>query len=206
MTSDPESPISVAARKERLRAELRARLDRLDAATARRAARAVAGRVLGLSELAGAKGVLACLSFGAELDTWELVEELLTAGREVFVPRADPRDGQLHVHRYPCELTTLSFGLRQPPRGAPELAAGEIDGAIDVVLVLGLAFDRRGFRLGHGSGYFDRFLARHPLFAVGLAFDFQLLDELPTASHDVPMAAVVTERGVWRANAEAPRH
>jgi len=195
----------VTAHKERLRDELRSRLGRVAPSEARDAAARAAERLMHLPELVGARRVLTCLSFGAEIDTWELVERLLASEREIYVPRADPRDGQLHVHRYPCELRTLEFGLRQPPRGTPELAIGEIDSAIDVVLVLGLGFDRRGFRLGHGSGYFDRFLARHRLFAVGLAFDLQLLDELPRAPHDVPLAAVVTERGVWRANAEAPR-
>ena len=205
VTIEPESSRSVAERKERLRRELRGRLERLGAEHARRAASAVADRALALPELAAAKGVLACLSFGSEIDTWDLFERLLASVREVFVPRADPRDGRLHVHRYPCELTTLSFGLRQPPRGAPELAVEEIDGAIDVVLVLGLGFDRRGFRLGHGSGYFDRFLARHSPFALGLAFDVQLRAELPTAPHDVALAAVATERGLWRAPVGSPR-
>lgn len=200
-----ESSDAIAARKERLRGELRERLAHAAPADALAAAARIAERLSELPEWTRARGVLACLSFGAEVDTWALVEKLLASGQEVYVPRADPRDRQLHVHRYPCELRTLEFGLRQPPRGTPELAIGEIDSAIDVVLVLGLAFDRRGFRLGHGSGYFDRFLARHRLLAVGLAFDFQLLDELPRAPHDVPLAAVVTERGVWRANAEAPR-
>ena len=128
----------------------------------------------------------------------DLVEELLTAGREVFVPRADPRDGKLHVHPYPCALRTLSFGLRQPPRGTPEVAEEAIDGTLDAVLVLGLGFDRRGFRLGYGSGYFDRFLAHRPFPAIGLAFAVQLEERLPNEPHDIPMALVVTETEVCR--------
>jgi 5-formyltetrahydrofolate cyclo-ligase len=130
-----------------------------------------------------------------------LAERLLAAGRELFVPRADPRDGRLHVHPYPCPLRTLSFGLQQPPRGTPEVAESAIDGVVQAVLVLGLAFDRRGFRLGHGSGYFDRFLARRPFPAIGLAYAAQLLDELPNEPHDVPMAIVVTEEEVCRPEA-----
>ena len=62
------------------------------------------------------------------------------------------------------------------------------------MLVPGVAFDRRGFRLGHGQGYFDRFLAQVPKDTptVGLAFRFQLFDSLPTAAHDRAVSTVLT--------------
>jgi|CXWL01.1.fsa_nt_gi 5-formyltetrahydrofolate cyclo-ligase len=167
-------------------------------ATRRAVAEAVASRVLALPEVVSARRVLTCLSFGDELDTWSLLAGLLTSGRRVCVPRADPRDRQLHVHPYPCELVTLSFGLRQPARQAPELPAAESDSAVDVALVLGLGFDRRGYRLGYGAGYFDRFLAGRAFPAIGVACEAQLVARLPVEPHDIPMAAVVTERAVYR--------
>jgi len=184
--------------KAALRERLRARLDEIDPSTAAPAADQVADRVLALPEIENARRIFTCLSFGIEIDTWRLVDRLLASGRELFVPRADPRDGRLHVHPYPCPLRTLAFGLQQPPRGTPEIDDGAIDGTIDAVLVLGLGFDRRGFRLGYGSGYFDRFLARRPFPAIGLAYSVQLLDEVPNEPHDIPMAVVVTEDEVCR--------
>ncbi len=182
--------------KAELRRAMTERLASLSPAAARHGAARVAERLLGHPEMAAARRILTCLSFGSELDTWPLVEALTGQGRQLFVPRADPRDRQIHVHPYPCELVTLEFGLRQPPRGAPELAGAEIDSTVDLVLVLGLAFDRAGYRLGHGSGYFDRFLAAHPLPAFGLAYDIQLLDKLPREAHDLPMHCIVTESAV----------
>jgi len=192
------SAAGASARKAELRRRLSRRVELIDAETARAAADQVARRLLSLSEVAGARRILTCLSFGHEIDTWRLVERLAGEGRGLYVPRADPRDQRLHVHPYPSELVTLGFGLRQPPRGAPELADAEIDRTIDAVLVLGVGFDRRGFRLGHGSGYFDRFLAAHRLFAVGLAYDEQLVDRLPVETHDRPMDLVVTPTGLVR--------
>jgi 5-formyltetrahydrofolate cyclo-ligase len=180
-----------------LRQQLGERLAALDPDEARVAAGRVHERLLARPEVARARRIFACLSFGHEIDTWALVERLLASGRTVYVPRADPRDGQLHLHEYPCELRTLSFGLRQPPRRLPELNREAIDGTIDVALVLGLGFDRRGYRLGYGSGYFDRFLARRPFPAVGLAYDAQLIERLPEEPHDVPMRVVVTDKGSW---------
>ena len=179
--------------KAELRRTLQRRLAAYDPERARRAAERVAERVLLLPEVAAARRIFTCLSFGPEVDTAGLVERLLAGGREVYVPRADRADGRLHVHRYPCPLETLSFGLRQPPPGAPEVLAEAIDATLDVALVLGLAFDRRGYRLGYGRGYFDRFLHARPFPAVGLSFACQLVDRLPVAPHDVPMAVVVTE-------------
>lgn len=196
MTEHNES--SVTRRKQELREDLRRRLAGVAAQDARALAARIADRALEIPEVAHAHGVLACLSFGEEVDTWDLVDRLRSLGHAIYVPRADPKDGQLHVHPYPCELRTLSFGLQQPPRGTPEVDEEDIPEVVDVALVLGLGFDRRGYRLGHGSGYFDRFLARRPLPAVGLAFDFQLLDQLPTAPHDLPMSAIVTESTTLR--------
>ena len=187
--------------KAALRTELTARLAAQDPAVAKAAAARVAERILGLPELESAGCVLACLSFGTELETEDLVRRLLASGRQVYLPRTNPRRRSLHLHTYPCPLMTRSFGLREPRRGTPELPAGAVDATVDLALVLGLAFDRQCFRLGHGGGYFDRFLRGRPFPAIGLAYHFQLLDRLPMESHDVPMAAVVTDEGVHRPQA-----
>jgi 5-formyltetrahydrofolate cyclo-ligase len=187
--------------KAALRRECEAKLAALDPEVARAAAGRVAERVLALPELARARRILACLSFGSELDTEVLIGGLLAGGWEVYAPRVERGDGRLHAHRYPCALEALSFGLRQPVGSAPELAEETLGATLDLALVLGLAFDRRGYRLGHGRGHFDRFFARHRVPGVGLAFDLQLRDRLPAEPHDVPMRAVVTETALVRPGA-----
>lgn len=159
----------------------------------RRAAEAIAARVLESPELAAARHVLVCLSFGDELDTRELIGSLLRSGRELFVPRVEKGKTALHVHPFPCRLETLSFGLEQPAPGEPALAPEAIDATLDLALVAGLGFDRRGYRLGYGAGYFDRFLVGRRFPALGLAFASQIVDRLPLEAHDVPLSAVLTE-------------
>ncbi len=188
-----EEPVPV--RKAILRVQMQDRLESITADQAREWSERLWRQVLALPEVAGAEGILTCLSFGREPDTWGLVDRLLALDRRVYVPRVEAGDGQLHVHAYPCELCTLSFGLRQPLPGTPEVAPESIDRGIDVVLVLGLAFDRHGYRLGHGGGYFDRFLEGHSLPTVGLAYELQVQDEVPREPHDVPMSLIVTELG-----------
>ena len=187
----------IARRKNALRKAIKLRLAEQPAATARQRAKQVTERVLEIPEVAHADGVLVCLSFGHEIDTWGLVDRLRETGRTVYVPRATTQR-RLHVHRYPCRLETLSFGLRQPLPDTPEVPDAQLADQIDVALIVGLAFDRQGFRLGYGGGYFDRFLVDRPFPALGLAFHLQMVEALPAAPHDIPMRAVITEAGVWR--------
>lgn len=155
-------------------------------------------RMLELPEIEDARSVLVCLSFGTEPETRPLIQALMGAGKTVYLPRADPRDRQLHLHRWPCELRTLQFGLEQPVASAPELAPDRIVDSVDAAIILGLAFDSSGIRLGHGSGYVDRFLSAHPVPAIGLIFQDLVVDELPRAAYDVPMTLLVTEDRVVR--------
>ena len=71
---------------------------------------------------------------------------------------------------------------------------------VDVVLVPGLAFDPKGQRLGYGQGFYDRLLLHMRALRVGLAFDFQLLAEVPSFPHDLPVDCVVTDHRVLRSN------
>lgn len=185
-------------RKARLRGEMKALLTSLGSQERELSSRRIAQRLLSCAEVEQAQRVFTCLSFGAEPDTWKLLAALVAQGKEVYVPRADPGGTRLHVHRYPCELKTLSFGLQQPVVGAEELLPGALDSTLDVALLLGLAFDRRGFRLGYGRGYFDRFLQGRSFPALGLAFQCQLLETVPSEFHDVPVALVVTEEELVR--------
>jgi 5-formyltetrahydrofolate cyclo-ligase len=201
---DPEGSADVSDSKLKskadLREKMRARLAKITTEERETAESRIARRVVELPEIVDADGILSCLSFGTEVDTRRVIERLMEAGKELYVPRAQDSDHTLHVHPWPCSLVTLPMGLRQPPAGEPELAAERIADRIDAVLVLGLAFERhRGWRLGHGGGYFDRFLSAHPgLLPVALAFECQLVDALPLEPHDRPMGLVVTEERVIR--------
>lgn len=195
----------VVRRKAGLRVELSGAGERIPAATRDALEPRMRAGVLDLPELRAARGVLVCLSFGTEPQTRPLIEALEAAGKTVYLPRADRHDRQLHAHRWPCELETLRFGLAQPVSSAPELPAEQIDAEIHAIVVLGLAFDAAGVRLGHGSGYVDRFLTAHPMFAVGLTFEALLVPRLPRATHDVPMSVLVTEDRVVRPEADPRR-
>lgn len=164
----------------------------IDAARREEASRALTRRLLARPEIAASERVLTCLSFGDEIDTWRLVDALLDRGQRVLVPRAGAAR-RLSVHAYPCPLETLDMGLRQPRPDVPALDDTAID-RIGCALVLGLAFDRDGHRLGYGAGYFDRFLAGRAFPIIGVTFEEQVIDRVPVEPHDVPMTSVISDR------------
>jgi len=74
---------------------------------------------------------------------------------------------------------------------------------IDLILVPGLAFDKKGFRLGYGKGYYDSFLGKAGCIKIGIAYDFQLVKNVPADPTDVPMDLVITEKEVIQRHAAA---
>ena len=111
-----------------------------------------------------------------------------------LLPRILP-DGRMLFHPYDADrLVRHPYGMLEP---APELPAVPAEG-IELVLVPGLAYDRQGWRLGYGGGYFDRFLAAvENCIRLGVTYNALLFDHLPHDKHDVPVQYVVTEAGFF---------
>ena len=159
----------------------------------RRRSEAVARKVFRLTAFRRARTVCCYVALPYEVQTWQMIEEMLKRGKRVVVPVAQPRTKRLRLCalRHPrTELARGAFGVWEPQAHAQRPVSPR---DVDLVIVPGLAFDRRGHRLGHGHGYFDRFLGRIParIPTVGLAFSFQLLDRLPTAPHDCAVHTVL---------------
>ena len=180
--------------KGELRTTLMRRLRQQKEDQRRRRSEAIRRKVFRLTAFRRARTVCCYVALPYEVQTWGMIEAMLSKGKRVVVPVTHPRSKRLRLSevRDPSsDLAPGAFGVWEPrPAALRPVAARELD----LVLVPGVAFDRRGHRLGHGHGYFDRFLARLPRSAstVGLAFRFQLLDRLPTASHDLAVQTVLT--------------
>ena len=166
----------VKKEKAALRRELLARRDALPGRAEK--SRAIQSRVLALPEYQRARRVLLYLSKGSEVDTWPLLARALAQGKEVYAPRCLERPGEMAFYRVSSreDLQAGAFGLLEPiPGRCPPLERGQGD----LCLVPGLAFDREGYRLGYGKGYYDRFLGSRPVEAVGVCFEGLLLPRMP---------------------------
>ena len=156
-------------------------------------------RLKDLEEFSGAKCVMTYVSKQDEVDTTELIAEMLSSGKRVVVPLVDEEKKEL----VPCEIFDLkelragTFGVMEPDRNQIRLVAEE---DIDLIIVPGRAFDVYCNRLGRGKGYFDRFLKKlcGSKRTVGLAFFEQVLDKVPSSENDVRVDVVVTDAFVIR--------
>jgi 5-formyltetrahydrofolate cyclo-ligase len=157
------------------------------------AAVSIAKHVGTLARWQAAKAVLLYASFASEVDTRPLLELAWGQDKTVGLPRMDGRELAVHMVLPDTALAANRHGIPEPPRDAPLLSTGDLG----VVLVPGVAFDRRGGRLGYGGGYYDRLLGTVPhAFRVGVAYEAQVVEHLPTSLLDVPMDVLVTESGV----------
>ena len=158
----------------------------------RRKSRAIHRKLLRLAALRKAKLVACYVSLPYEVETRRLIQRMLALGKRVAVPKVWGASLRLfEVSDLDRDLAPGAFGVPEP---TPERLRPVAPKDVDAVVVPGLAFDRRGHRLGHGLGYFDRFLARLPKTTptIGLCFAFQLHDRLPTRPHDRAVHTVLS--------------
>lgn len=187
-------------RKTALRAEAttaRTRLPRRDALSRR-----VWDRLESLPEYRKAQTVLYYVDAHGEVETQAVLRTELACGkRRVGVPFCVGDELELFRLENMDELVRCAFGILEPKpelRDLPEKRMS-ID-QFDLVVVPGVAFDRRGGRVGHGRAYYDRLLpgVRRGTPAVGLAFECQMYPEVPMLERDVFLDAIVTQRAVYR--------
>lgn len=186
----------------RAKAELRKRMRALrntipKAALADRSARIVE-RVRELPEWRAATriGLFFPIEARNEVDVRPLKALALAEGKAVGYPAIDPATHVMTLRRARAdELAERGLGFAEPPEAAEELPAEGL-----LVVTPALALDADGNRLGYGRGYYDRLLARMapPAVAVAVAYDFQLLAEVPTTDADTKVALVVTDARVLR--------
>jgi 5-formyltetrahydrofolate cyclo-ligase len=125
-----------------------------------------------------------------ELDIWPLVVRTLVAARTVCLPRFDPATNQYGA----CQIRSLRdvlngrFGIREPGDECTMVPLNRLE----LVFVPGMAFDALGRRLGRGKGFYDRLLEVAGGIKCGVAFDEQILPEIPVEPHDVLMDWIVT--------------
>ncbi|HEX9781059.1 MAG TPA: 5-formyltetrahydrofolate cyclo-ligase [bacterium] len=187
-------PLDVEAAKQVLRARMLQQLKTQREDVRRRKSNAIWRQVRRLTAFRRAATVCCYVALPYEVQTWQMIEGMLAQGKRVVVPIVSRRSRVLRlceIREPDTELVPGAFGVLEPRRGARRTVPGR---RVDLVLVPGLAFDRRGGRLGHGHGYFDRLLARLPgsTKTVGLAFRSQLFDRLPTSLHDYTVHRVLT--------------
>lgn len=131
-----------------------------------------------------------------EVDLTPLDARLRDRGARVAYPTIEP-ESRVMSFRFVRDIEAMEergFGFREPAAEDPEAES------LDVIVVPALQIDATGHRIGYGAGYYDRTIPRFapPGVAIGVAFDFQLIPEVPVTEGDVPVSIIVTDEKVIR--------
>lgn len=161
--------------------------------------RKITDAVLALPETATAKIITVYVDYRNEVETRNLIQALLSLGKTVALPVAHFDTGLLTfiaVSSLDCLIKTDKRLWEPTPGSGPEIPVE----ALDLIFTPGAAFDRSGYRLGYGGGFYDRLLsARRPeVPVIGLAFSEQVVESLPAEAHDQRLDGLVTDACILR--------
>ena len=179
--------------KQQLRAKLLARRDAEDASVRAAADARIKARLELLPSYREAQTVFCYVSVGSEVDTRGLIEDMLAGGKTVCVPRCEG-DGIMFAHELSAlfDLEEGALGIPAPPRESPLVSPADID----CVIVPCVACDTAGYRVGYGSGYYDRYLSltsEYHATSIVLCRQSLILKQAPREDHDVAIDCVVTD-------------
>ena len=177
--------------KQALRDQVRAELDRMGPSD-RVAASAQARAVLAAQAVwKTAREILFFAPLPEEVDIWPLLLEALSAGKRVALPRfvAETRTYEARLIRdATTDVKAGYFGIREPASHCAQVRSSRHD----LILVPGVAFDLHGRRLGRGRGYYDKLLGLMPGTTCGVAFESQIVNDIPVEPHDVRLDFILT--------------
>jgi len=146
--------------------------------------------VINSKEFKFAKLVGTYFAFGSEIKTNLIIEQARALGKKIALPSVEGDIISFYEMSSGKYLVKGRFGIMEP------LPYGPV-GKVDLLVVPGIAFDKKGYRLGYGKGYYDRYLSENkPRFSIGLSYNSQLIENLPRGNHDERLDAIATEDGI----------
>ncbi|MDI6781315.1 MAG: 5-formyltetrahydrofolate cyclo-ligase [bacterium] len=162
--------------------------------------RLIAGKLFGLEEFHKSSSILFYVAARSEVQTEGMIKQAIKQGKRVFVPVADIENKRLFVselYDFDVELVKGAYGIMEPMRIYQRFVPLS---EVEMVIVPGVAFDIKGYRIGYGGGYYDRMLEsipqRHKVCLVGVCFECQLIDSIPVENHDMAVEIIITEERI----------
>ena len=179
--------------KKQIRIEVLRRLNTQAKEKAEKKSETIKKKLFSLPEFKKSKIVMLFASKAGEVNTYKMIDEALEMGKRVALPRCTshgtlvPRE----VRNRRKDLEKGAYGVYEPRRHKKPIRPDKIG----LIVVPGVAFDTKKTRIGRGKGYYDRFLEKLPpaKTTIGLAFRFQVFENLPKDSHDIPVSKVITD-------------
>ncbi|MFC1809927.1 5-formyltetrahydrofolate cyclo-ligase [Patescibacteria group bacterium] len=137
-----------------------------------------------------ARTILIYVSHKNEVDTNHLILMYINE-KHIIVPKTNPKNHTLTLHKINSldDLEEKNYGILEPKPKTKKIKPDQIDLAI----IPGIAFDKKGHRIGFGKAYYDRLNKNLKCPKLGLAYGFQIIDNIPAQSHDIPLDLILTE-------------
>ncbi|WP_342472601.1 5-formyltetrahydrofolate cyclo-ligase [Metasolibacillus sp. FSL H7-0170] len=191
--------------KKQIRQEVRSKLNAISDIDYRERSFAIGKQLMQQPSIIEGKTIAVTISTKPEVDTIAIIEALWQQGKTVAVPKCHPKTREMTFYAIEgfFQLETVYMDLREPIPTITELIERD---TIDAIIVPGIVFDKKGYRIGYGGGYYDRYLPGYQGTLLALAFSEQLAEHVPTEAHDVPVHTIITETGYIHctANREEP--
>ncbi|MBU9712258.1 5-formyltetrahydrofolate cyclo-ligase [Evansella tamaricis] len=181
--------------KKELRKLAKTKLDALSKEERLRRTEIIHQKLYQTKEWLNAKIIGITVSIGDELDTYKVIQKAWVEKKIVGVPRCLPLKKELVFYEINSfeDLEDSFYGLKEPKEKKEKVILPK---NISFLLVPGVVFDQHGYRIGHGGGYYDRFLELYGSeikATCSLCFHFQLMDNIPKEDHDIPVEKVITD-------------
>lgn len=182
---------NLAEKKNQLRHQYRIKRDALTPEYCREASEIICGHIQSWKIFQESSVIFTYMAMNGEVDLISLLSNY--PHKQWVIPRIQPHN-RMTLHPYhPQKLIRHKFGMLEPDPELPQISSDQVD----LVLVPGLIFDKHGWRLGYGGGFYDTFLANCPnLLTLGITYQAFLLTGIPHMAHDMPVGALVTEEGI----------
>ncbi|WP_313339414.1 5-formyltetrahydrofolate cyclo-ligase [Sedimentibacter sp.] len=158
----------------------------------------IMNKLTSLDEYKSSKVVFIYMSFKNEVNTYELIERMLSEHKRVVIPYTDTKNTEIipsEIKQLKDDLVLNSFGYYEPVLEKIKQVKPE---ELDLIITPGVVFDESLNRVGFGKGYYDRILSkkRKDTKVIAVAYEFQVIDKVPTEPHDIKMDMIITEERI----------
>lgn len=182
--------------KKTIRQEILNKKEEIDQNTLKSYSESIINQLYNTEYYKKAKIIMTFISFGAEVDTHDFIKNSIEKGKRIVVPITVPETKQLKLSEV-FDFGELEVGFYDILTPKEEFIRYVDPSEVDLIIVPGVAFDRNGYRIGYGGGYYDRFLANlDHVTKISLAFDMQLIPKIPTDHYDIPVNYIITENEI----------
>ncbi|MDF2590762.1 MAG: 5-formyltetrahydrofolate cyclo-ligase [Clostridia bacterium] len=187
----------IAEQKKLIRTSILNKRNSLTQQEIKDAERLIVNNLLKLNQFIQSQNIFCYVSFRSEVPTEGIISHCQQQGKNVYIPVCVNETKEMLISHYDDDviLAASKYGVQEPTKETIKIADREI---LDIAIMPGAVFDSKGYRVGYGAGYYDKFFAhaKNRIYKVALAFSFQIIDEVPHDHFDIPVDCIVTEQGI----------